>query len=299
MVFYHLATPPPIRVNMSFVMLFSSSREFCSVLLERELSRREIQTRSFALPDDDGARLELVQQLRSFNPNAIAAGGAVATQYIHQALPDIPLTYFMVPNPLDLKIDSARNIKIAGTSSDVAPPEQCEWIKKTAPKVRRVAILYSDRTKATVDSYVRAGRSIGLNFVSISTSRDDFMQSIDALTAANVDGVLMLPDAAVYSAQTVQRLLVWGIREKKPIWTFSPKLVEAGAYASMHPDVSAVGTTTAQRVVKQARGEPVNSKFDYAPKVNFAINMRTAELIGTADGASQLTKNVARFGEEK
>lgn len=294
-----LATPATDSSTPRVAIVYGAAATYRAAVdaLERKLKRNQVRIRTFELPDDSTARQELLQELRDFGPHVIASGGAVSTQFVHQALPDIPLTYFMVPNPLDLKVGKRGRKPIAGTSSDISPREQCAWIKKTSPRVRRLAILYSERTQATVASFVQAGRSAGLEIVGIRSSREDFMHSIETLTAENVDGVLMLPDAAVYSAKSVQRLLVWGIREKKPIWSFSAKLVEAGAFASMHPDVAAVGATTAQRVLKLARGERVTSRFEYAPKAKYAINLRTADLIGTTDGLNRLAMNVVRFGE--
>jgi ABC-type uncharacterized transport system substrate-binding protein len=267
--------------------------------LRKELERNQVRILDLKMPSDSSTHQALAQQLRDFQPTAIASGGSVATQFAHKVLPDVPLTYFMVPNPLDLELRSNGVRQISGTSSDIDPAEQCEWIHKTAPQARRIAILYSSRTEATANSYSKLARSQGLEIVKIRSTRDEFMSSIDALTAAKVDGVLMLPDSAIYSRQTIQRLLVWGVREKKPIWTFSPKLVKAGAYASMHSDVPAVGVITAQRVLKQVHQQSVGSSFDYAPKAHYAVNLRTAELIGNSDGVKRLDRNIVRYGDKE
>lgn len=274
----------------------ASSYQPAATAIEAALEKKNVTVLRVVLPKKAKDRVQILRQLNEFDPDAIASGGAQTTAFVSKHLPSTPQCYFMVPNPLDLPQE---NPNLPGISGDIDPEEQCDWIIKTVPKAKRIAILYSERSKRTAEHFIKTGAQRGLTFVSIRTSLDNFMLGIDTLTAEKVDGVLMLPDAAIYSAQTVQRLLVWGIREQKPIWTFSPKLVEAGALASVHPDVPAIGKRTAEIVLKVARRQSPSRNIEYAPQSHRAINIRTAELISSKDAISRLSGKVVTYGEKK
>jgi len=54
------------------------------------------------------------------------------------------------------------------------------------------------------------------------------------LNKADYDSVLMVPDVQVFNAASVKRLLLWGVRQKTPVWGFSENVIKAGALAGQY-----------------------------------------------------------------
>jgi len=91
----------------------------------------------------------------------------------------------------------------------------------------------------------------------------------------------MIPDSDVYNPATAQRLLIWGIRCHKPVWTFSAEVVKAGAFAGQFSEIPSAARQTAQLAQKILAGADI-SKIDllYPKTIKQAVNLRTADIVG-------------------
>lgn len=252
---------------------------------------------------DAAAQQQAVERLLKYKPTLVATGGAGATVRALEAVPEVPVVFFLVPNALDapfMASGSATAKRLAGVTSDIDPNQQIDWILKTYPKARRVAVLCSERSQRTGASLQKAGRKRGLEITPIRATRDEFPRAIEALNGNGCDGVLMIPDAKVYSSPSVQRLLLWGIRNKKPVWAFSDKVVKAGAFAGLYCDSRAVGNQAAVLVREIIGGkQPATIGLRYRNRFGRAVNVRTAEMIGASPGKNILDPGVVRFGERE
>ena len=95
---------------------------------------------------DREARREAFQRLRELKPDVIAASGGSMTQGVLEAVPNVPVVFYMVPNALDapfLRANTPHRDRLAGVTSDVAPTGQIAWIQRTHPSCMRVAVLHS------------------------------------------------------------------------------------------------------------------------------------------------------------
>jgi ABC-type uncharacterized transport system substrate-binding protein len=252
--------------------------------------------------DDDPAALhQALERLRNNPPRIILASGAGVTEEILARIPDIPVVFMMTPNALDcpfLDPSSPRLQRVAGASSDPSPETLLAWIRKTSPRSGKLALLSSDRSRRTAELLSAAAQTAGITLTPVSARRDQFPAAIDALNAGDYEGVLMIPDSQVYNAPNVERLLLWGLREKRPVWAFSDKVVKAGALAAASCDPAAVGRKSADvadRILKGAA--PRDIGVQYADKTEYAVNVRTAEMIGVTLGKDVPTPPVARYGE--
>jgi putative ABC transport system substrate-binding protein len=242
-----------------------------------------------------------VQRVVAAKPDLIVAGGTRSVLAAREALPNVPVVYFMVPNILDTPLAPKRGRPpphTTGVTSDVDPNEQLDWILRTSPRARRIAIPCSSRTKATVAGFKQAAARRGVSIVPIECSIGEFANAVDKLKDARCDGVLMIPDAAVYNRANVQQLLLWGVRSQKPIWTFSTNIVKAGAYAGVYSQNEVVGRQTAE-IVKQivAGKQPDDIGLQYPQAVGRAVNMHTAQRIEHESFIRELPDGIVRVGE--
>lgn len=136
--------------------------------------------------------------------------------------------------------------------------------------------------------------------VSIVASRDRFPDAIAALNSSGCDGVLMIPDARVYDSPTVQRLLLWGARQKKAVWAFSANVVRAGALAGHFPDSEAVGRQAGELVGQIISGaEPAELGLQYPRQLGRAVNLNTARTIGVPMDKRRIATTVKCYGDER
>lgn len=269
--------------------------------LDATLSGHGIDVVLLELPGDDlASQPETLARIKSLRPGVVATAGVDLTRSALDALPGVPIIYFLVPNVLDAPFASHELARpVCGVTSDVDPAEQIRWVAHATPKPRRIALLHSVRTTRTAQSLVQAGRAAGIDIVRVSAAQDAFPQAIDALDQAGVDGALMIPDAGVYNATNVQRLLLWGVRNRKPVWTFSANVVRAGAFAGLYCDSTKVGQQVASLVRRVlADSKPPTSAVQYPEWVGRALNVHTAEKIGMTLDRETLAAGVERVGAD-
>ena len=257
-----------------------------------------------ALPSADAAaQRAALDPLRAFRPTVVVAGGTTATVQALSAFRDTPVIYFMVPNALDapfLATNRGSARPAAGVASDVDPVALVAWVRCTHPRASQIAVLCGPRTRRSVAALADAGRTHGIRIHAVPAQREAFPEAIEKLGAQSYDGVLMIPDSDVYSADTVKRLLLWGVRQKKPVWTFTPNVVEAGAFAGIQANLDAVAEKTAALTAEVVAGAtPKRGGLQYADCVDRSVNLHTAEMIGIPLDDSSLGADVARLGGSK
>lgn len=243
---------------------------------------------------------EARKRLSEVRPSIIVAVGAESASLSLEAIPNVPVVFCMVPNALDAPFmaeGSRHKSRVAGVATDVSPLEQISWTMKLGEDVKNIGVLYSARTKRTVAALREAGQSRGLTITPIETNRADFLKAIDQLGRNRCDGVIMLPDADVYNTPTVQRLLLWGLRARKPVWAFSSKIVKAGAFAGWQAKEDAIGRQTIELAERILAGtEPASIGVQYPARISCSINERSAEMIGVSVSDEVLDLMEARFG---
>lgn len=252
--------------------------------------------------DKQARRAELTRLKQASSP-VVVAGGAALTVELLEAVPAAPVVSMMTPNAADasfVRRGSQHGRRVAVVTSDVDPQRQVDWIMATEPDCKRVAVLCSSRTQQTADAIRDAAARRRLEIIPIQAKRDKFPAAIDALNSSSVDGVLMIPDSWVYNSPNVQRLLLWGVRQKRPVWAFSPKIVKAGALAGVYSDPTQVGAETARVVQRILDGaSPDSIGLRYLNSYGRAVNLHTAERIGVKLSKREIASDdVTKFGKQ-
>lgn len=251
--------------------------------------------------DDAQARQETFEGLRASSPAVILTGGVALTTEVLEAVPKTPIVFFMVPNALDagfLDSSSPYQSRVAGVPMDVAPDDQVQWIRRTVPDCGRIAVLCTEHSERTAAALQAAGRKRGVEIAPLHASSERFPAAVDALEGAKSEGVVMILDSQVYTAATVQHLLLWGLRQKHPLWAFSDKVVKAGALAGVYCDPAQVGTQAGEITQEILRGkQPQAIGVRYSRHPQHAVNVRVAEMIGVHFKDDLLTPAVTQFGE--
>ena len=276
----------PVRVAV--LISAKGSYRAAARALQTSLDAQGYESVILELPPsrDHAGRADVARELVATRATIIATGGQSATVFALQTIPEIPVLFFMIPNALDATILSSASDhtdRLAGVTSDVDPVEQVDFILRVQPAVRRIAVLHSARSERTVAALRLAAGRRGLDVVSIDASKSAFPQAIEQLNRSGADAVLMIPDSRVYDSPTVQRLILWGVRQRRGVFTFSQNLTKAGALAGLYSRSDALGRQTAELVRRVASGEQAASiGLAYPTTAYKAINSRTAQLLNVA-----------------
>ena len=288
-------------------ILYGSQRSYqeAATALRQALEAQGRKCLLVELPktQDTATDQRIVQQLVEAKPGLIAASGATATSLALESVPTAPVVFFMVPNALDadfLNDSSPYRARVTGVAADVSPKDQIDWIVRLHPAGKRVGVLHSPRTKRTVEAIRVAGAERGVEVVAIEDDGTEFAKAVDTLLQKGCGSALMIPDAKIYNQTSIQHLLLWGIRQKKPVWTFSDSIVKSGAMAGLYCDTQAIGRQTAELVVKVLDGTPPSSLgVQYPRQFGRAVNDRTAEMIGLRLDESVIGRDTLRFGGQQ
>jgi ABC-type uncharacterized transport system substrate-binding protein len=208
----------------------------------------------------------------------------------------------MVPNAADA--DFVANPKkhgwrASGVAADVSPRQQVDWIKRLQPGCRKLAVLHSSATRRTTESLREASGLRGIKLISIDARMDEFAEALDALGRSGCDAVLMLPDPRIYNTPNVKELILWGLRERKPVWTFSNNIVKAGAFAGQSVSPEEVGRKAAKLVAKLLDGDRTSRiGLQYAAETEKAVNLHTAERLEMTVGG-RLGSDVTTHGASR
>ncbi len=245
---------------------------------------------------------KILQPILDANPQLIVAVGTQATGLALERVSSVPVIFCMVPNALDTPFMAAgfkERKRLTGLTTDVSPRDQIEWILKLHPECKTLGVLHSSRSRYTAQSIKLAGNLARIKVVLIETEKDKFPEAIKALAQQGCDGVLMLPDASVYNPVNVRELLLWGLRQKKPVWAFSANIVKAGAFSGQFFDPETVGTRTAELVKKAVQKASVcGIGLQYANPVQTAVNLRTMAMLGLSVDEKILKTVNQVFGKE-
>ena len=251
-------------------------------------------------PRDASAINAVAEKIKSGSTSIVAASGEQAVRFSMESLPEAKVVYFMIPNAMDADwvADPEKfGHRTAGISAEPAPEERLAWIRRVAPQTRRLALLYSARTQGAFRAITEAGKSRDIEIGGIRVERGKFGEALKALSASDYDGVVMIPDPLIYNAGTIQELLLWGLRGKKPVWAFSSNIVKAGAFAGQwcEPvDVGIAASRITQELLKGADAGKIGLAF--SSDVKRAVNRNTAERIGLSI-ENRLDREVTIFGD--
>ncbi|MBE7505278.1 MAG: hypothetical protein HS101_03230 [Planctomycetia bacterium] len=273
-----------------------------AVALSESLRSSGIPNSIVELPSSkDKKAIESVrEQLGRESPRVVAASGEQAVNLALSTLPSARIVWFMLPNAADARcVTESQKLgnRTAGVAADPNPSDRLAWIKRVVPGTSRLILLHSTATKRVLASFVDAGKSIGVEVVGISVATGGFGEALKTLASGPCDGVLMIPDAKFYNSGTIQELILWGLRNKKPIWAFSPNLVKAGAFAGQWAEPADVGLAAADLVKRMRRtGNEDRSAIYYSSVIKRAVNKNTAERINVSF-EDRIDQKVTVFGD--
>jgi putative ABC transport system substrate-binding protein len=223
--------------------------------------------------DEDPTR-----EIRRRRPDLILALGAEALFKVKK-IGTIPIIYCMVLNP-DLLLGNEDNI--TGISMSVSPERQLTALRKALPDLSKIAAVYNpDKTGSFLEKARTAAQKMGIKLVTVKVDRaKDFPRALETLPR-DLDAFWMLPDSTVTTSEAVEALLLFSIRTKLPVFTFSDKYLRIGAFMSLELNTFELGKQAGEMAKKIRTGTAVeNIPRAYADQATATVNQAVAAKFG-------------------
>ncbi|MCW5204821.1 hypothetical protein VU02_02700, partial [Desulfobulbus sp. N2] len=170
--------------------------------------------------DEEGC----ASKIQSIHPDLILALGAQALK-IALLVPDIPVVHLLVIHPVTIT-DTIR--PVTGVSLSVPPKVQLDEMTRYFPEVKRVGLVYDPKRSSKIIEQLQAARP-DLEFITLPTENISEVPELIHSLRGKVDFLWMLPDLTATNQMTIQSYVLFSIRNKIPLLTFSQKLLTHGA----------------------------------------------------------------------
>jgi ABC-type uncharacterized transport system substrate-binding protein len=205
----------------------------------------------------------------------LVALGPMAAQVARQFLPDAPLIYGMVQDPVKLGLGVPG---VTGVAFSVPAKNQLAAFRLVFPRGSRIGLMSSD--DRTVQEAQKAGAVVRVNVVTRAVASEKDVPSVlrSLLKGADaVDAIWIPADPVLLGDETRRFILSETLKEGKPVFSFSPALVAEGALVSDGPDLVSVGEQLADLVNRMASGDKTAKGSLLVPRAELVINKKIAD----------------------
>jgi putative ABC transport system substrate-binding protein len=271
-----LAAAPALRA--ADVAILKSS-EVLSWRPTIEAMKRVAVGHSYTEYDLRGDRAEAERVLATLRNKAVilVAMGPLAAQAAHEVLPNVPLVYCMVQDPARLGLAPGPNT--TGVAFTIPVKNQLAAFRLVNPRGVRLGVLYTqNNTGKLIEDAQKASALVRLALVARPvTSERDVPQALRSLLSGSdaADAIWIPPDPVLLGEESQRHILGEAAKAGKPVYTFTPTLVEKGALVSNGPDLVSIGELAGELVNRMGAGERGRIEM-LVPRSELVINRRMA-----------------------
>jgi len=147
-----------------------------------------------------------------------------------------------MPPVLFAMVINWRHFNFIGTQKnilgiDTAPPPGSElaYLTMFAPKVRRIGMIYSRRSKETVEQISKNAAMLGLELIVVSIDQPDEFQTSFKRLSRKIDGFIAIRDPQVYTLENLDWLADRCSKAGIACLGRSPELAERGLMLTVSP----------------------------------------------------------------
>lgn len=222
--------------------------------------------------------VDILKKIRQADPALVLAVGMEALA-LAKTIKDIPVVYLMVLNPQSI-LDGEKNI--TGVSMYIPPGKHLAALKDTLPGAQTIGFLYDpQRSGRFVKEARRAAAEMQVQLVGREIHDPRQAPTLVMEMKDTIDVFWMLPDLTVITPETVEFLLLFSFENKIPLFTFSEKYVEMGAFLSMDIDAYDMGRQAGEMAQQIRAGADVRKiSPTYARKAIVSTNLLIARKLG-------------------
>ena len=237
--------------------------------------------------DSGGALCDSILRL---NPDVVVTIGSRTTEIVASLIKDIPVIFCAVYHPLSSEHINSMEFpggNVTGASLDILPRIQFKYFKRLYPNLRRLGIIYSDKTAKIIPHARIAANSSDLELIALEiptglnaiSRQKQTLKAFDSLLNS-VDGLWSLADPSVFSPTTTRLMIRKTLQGHLPFMGFSARIVKSGALFALDMDFKDVGRQAGELTVRVLKGEDPGAIPITRPGIIwFHYNRKTAKYI--------------------
>lgn len=209
----------------------------------------------------------------------IITAGSEALRKSLESSPRTPLLATLLTEYAYREIISASRTA-AGVSAiflDQPAARQALLLQTLFPEKQRIGLLIGPQTRQNAAQLQMALINRNLRPITeFVTVESEILSTLDALMQ-RCDVLLALPDAQIYSRNTIRPILITSYRYRRPIVAFSPAMVKAGALAALYSTPQQIGKQAAALIIERGTRLPAPAT---PREFSIDINQSVAEAFG-------------------
>lgn len=208
-------------------------------------------------------------------PALIVALGSAAAQYAAAAFKQTPICAgLLIEHEL---IDSAPNM--TGVSLTFPLATHLQWINRFIPHGRSIGVIYNpEKNAAELEELQHQAVKLDIPLIPQAVKRADGLEMVLKNLPSQVAALWSFDDAAIFTPQNAESLLLYSFRNRIPLIGLSSQWVKAGALYALDRDYADLGRQNAEQAWRILQGAPVKQVAPETPrKVLYSINRQTAE----------------------
>ncbi len=240
--------------------------------------RRATASHSLTEYDLRGDRVEGERILGGLKgkPVVLVALGPLAAQLARSVLPESPLVFAIVQDPVKLGLTGTN---VTGVSFSIPIRNQLAAFRMVHPNGVRIGVIYNEEnTGRLVQEAQKAAGLVRLQLQAKPIASDkEIPQALRALLSGEeaVDALWMPPEPLIMADEARRFLLTETLKAGKPVYGFSATLVNEGALVSNGPSFTSIGEQAGELVNRIAAGE--KGKIEQVvPQAELVINTKIA-----------------------
>jgi ABC-type uncharacterized transport system substrate-binding protein len=246
--------------------------------IQTSLPQAEITVRD--LDGDLSRGASIAESLASASCDLIDVVGTDAYKAMAGHSHGIPIVISMVYDPqTEFRLEAPRDSAIYGVALRVPLADQLDAMKRFCPKIRRVSILYGPESPVA-PADLAAASARGIELVAIPVERLDQLEKALDMARSRSDAFLMALEPSIYTKATTQNILLYFMRAKMPVFSFSPNYAKAGALLSVSSRYDENGAAAARLAADILAHAAIRAHFVPTPRPRMDWNERAAETLG-------------------
>jgi putative ABC transport system substrate-binding protein len=231
---------------------------------------------------------DLAAELVRLNVDVIVTSGTPATMAAKTATTTVPIVMAAVGDPVGAGLVSSLarpggNITGLSLLNPAAAGKRVELLKEILPAVTHVAVLGVQSNPWTTlmmkEAEVAAG-ALGMKLLRVEVQRPtDFEAAFGVALRGRATALLVLEDPMLFGHRST--IVGLAARSRLPAAYGTREFVNAGglmSYGASAPDLFRRAATYVDKILKGAK--PVDLPVEQPTKLELAINMKTAKLLG-------------------
>jgi len=218
-----------------------------------------------------------VRKFVGVGADVIVTFGSAATQTALKETDDIPVVYAFVFDP---QACGAQKKNAVGVSSKVPMVTLLKTLKSVTP-FARLAVVYNPAEKCSVvelDEVKKNSAGLGFQVNEVGCGGVGEIKGKLASVIGSSDAIYISTSAV--AGVGAPGILSAAAKEKKPVVSLSPDLVETGVLLTLAPTPSEQGELAASLVAKILSGsKPASLGVESSRKVDLVLNLKSAKAL--------------------